>query len=138
MEIKSGGIVTVSAKIDSRLFFTTDKSLLNVVIDSNTSFKESGRFNVDLIYKITQSTEDNRLISRYHGEYNSEVISNKASKDDDILDLYNHVKIGLILAANKASGNDIRFQNVVLSNAQISSICEKIILALNDVEFYEK
>lgn len=135
MEITPAKLITIVANANALLML--NDLTLTASIESSVKLKENGQIDVDLIFGIFKSTPKNEIAYKYKGEYNSTVTNDGNSIDNDKLDIYEHIKIGLIFALNKTNWNDTEVLKLALENTHIPPACEKIIDALTEIGFYK-
>lgn len=136
MEITKAKIISIGGRFKPALFLLNNNWILNAHIDDAVRKTESGRFYLDLNYHLINNSPHNNFASEFVGEYNSELINDGTGEVNDIIDLHQHIKNGLIESANFVRPTDTDFQNLVLSKLHIETTYENIIVALTRLAFY--
>jgi hypothetical protein len=136
MEITKAKIISIGGKFKPAMFLLNNAWLLSGNLDSSLNVMESGKFYLNLTYHLIHNTPNGNIASEFIGEYNSELKNDGNNQIDDILDLHQHIKNGLIESANFVKPDDIDFQNLVLSKLDIETTYEKIVSDLNHWAFY--
>lgn len=136
MQISKAKIISIGGKFKPVLFLLNNGWKLSGKLNSSLKVMESGKFYLDLTYYLINSTPNGNFVSEFIGEYNSEIKNDWNNQIDDIIDLHQHIKNGLLESASFVRPNDIDFQNLVLSELDIEVIYEKIVSDLNQLAFY--
>jgi hypothetical protein len=133
----NGKLITIGFKANTALLFSYDGKLRpNIKIIPDVEIKESETFFLNLTYLITVSTEDRRLLNKYSGEYNFEIEKDGLPLNEDNEHIYKPVKIGLIHALNKCSGNNTNFATQILPSSKLHPTIENILSDLIRLDFY--
>jgi hypothetical protein len=104
MKFINGKLIDVGHQANGILIFSHDGKLKpQVNIDSGVELKESGKFLLNLTYKIKVLREDDRLLNSLTAEYNFEIIKEEFDIKENNKPIYKQLQTGLILALNKIS-----------------------------------
>lgn len=136
MEITKAKIISVGGKFKPALFLLNNGWKLSGKLDSSLKVMESGKFYLELTYHLVNNTPNGNFASEFIGEYNAEIKNNGNKQIDDIIDLHQHIKNGLLESSNFVRPDDTDFQNLVLSELNIERTYEKIVSDLNHWAFY--
>lgn len=128
-------LIPVGWNNDNLLLFSyVGKIKASVKIDCIVESNEI--FFIGITYTISFKTENKEPLTKSIFEYNSNIENDGLYIDKDRLIIREHVKTGLILALNVASGNDPSYATALLASVNLKWKVEKVLIELSRLDFY--